>query len=225
MRIRSTLKYSRWSSSGSRSEHPEVSVVERQFEVGHRACHAHVATVGVDGTPSRWITHVVNGDLAHEIGPRRGVRPEIEFSGDHFVITCSRSRTSASSARCPAAGCSGVIRAWEDLVLKQPLPESRQRCQRTGWRTLTRLTPLAFKAVISFSAARRLNAYNVATSTAIGASTPQSGHGQSEELGDHQRRQSLADKLSEMLTDVLEEQNRVSAVRANVSGPKCSLRT
>ena len=40
---------------------------------------------------------------------------------------------------------------------------------KTGVSTLRRLTPLAFIAVISFSDAKRLNAYRVATSTAIGS--------------------------------------------------------
>ena len=121
-----------------------------------------------------------------------------------------------------------MIGARENLVV-EPYHEERDADaprQMTGVSTLRRLTPLAFIAVISFSAASRLNAYSVATSTAIG-SDKRNGQRkrENEKLADHAPRKPFPTSSPNRFAMYCSSSSDVSAVRANTSGPKCSLRT
>ena len=88
------------------------------------------------------------------------------------------------------------------------------------------LTPLAFSAVTSFSAARRLKAYSTATSTDIGSvSATVKGM-------DNRKNSPITDQGSPLPTNSpnwremkLSSISDVSAASANVNGPTCSLRT
>ena len=88
------------------------------------------------------------------------------------------------------------------------------------------LTPLAFSAVISFSAASRLNAYSVATSTAIGSvSATVSGTDSTKNSAITSVGKPLPTSSPKCFPMYCSSRSEVSAVRANVSGPKCSFRT
>src|SRR5258706_8425428 len=95
-----------------------------------------------------------------------------------------------------------------------------------GYTNVHGLTPLGFSTVISFSEARRLNAYSTATNTDIGiVSATVNGI-------ESRKNWPITDHGSPLPTNCpncremkLSSSRDVSAVNANVKGPACSLRT
>jgi len=189
-----------------------IAVVERELEVGQPLAHPHVATVCEDGAAARWILHIVDSHLAHHV--RRFVqmsRAKVELSWadfiDHLLAQSERRlllRDVTLKYRQP------VIRSGEDLIVEpdhydrhaERRPQHRREHAHQAHATGLERCDLVFGR----QPAERVQSGD--ENSHRQSQRYRERHGQSEELSDHDRRQPFADQLPEMLSDVLQQQDR-----------------
>ena len=189
-----------------------VAVVERKLEVGQSLAHPHVAAVGENRAAARRIRHVVDRHLAHHVRCFVQMsRAKVELAGADFVDhLLAQSERRLLLRDVTLQDCQPMIGPGEDLIIEpdhhdchsESRPQHGLQHAHQAHTTCLEGRDLVFGR----QPAERVQGGDQYCHWQ--SQRHRERHGQPEELGDHHRRQPFADQLPEMLSDVLQQQDR-----------------